>query len=265
MIVAIYFSPTGSTKAIVEHVAEHLARRFSTTFRLQPYTLPTQRDQWQPIAPDDIVLWATPVYAGRIPNKTLDFVSQHIQAQGNKGIAIAVFGNRSYDNALAEMCQLMQQGGITPVAAAAVVSRHAFAPKEIGQCRPNVQDYSEIDTWADTIDLQRTQSVEVPGDPTQGYYQPLKADLTPALFLKAKPQVNDDRCMRCGRCQQFCPMGSISITSQGPQINGICIKCQSCIRRCPEDALSFADPDFLSHVAMLKEHHSAPAANEFFL
>lgn len=263
MIVAVYFSPTGSTKTVVQHVAARLSERLATCFRLQPYTLPSDREAWQPFEPDDIALWASPVYAGRVPNKTLDFVRQHLHGKGNKGIAISVFGNRNYDNALAEMCQIMTEGGIIPTAAAAIVARHAFAPDTIAQGRPTEQDYAEIDTWIDAIELSGT--VSVPGSTENGYYQPLKADSTPANFLKAKPQVNEYRCMVCGKCKRACPMGSIEITYKGPEFHGICIKCQSCIRRCPEQALTITDEDFLSHVEMLKNSYSRPAQNHFFL
>lgn len=264
MVIGIYFSPTGGTRAIADHAVQRMAQRLGTTYRLQSYTLTSEREAWQPIAPGDFVIWASPVYAGKTPNKMLDFVRQAIQGHGNKGAAIAVFGNRNYDNALAEMTAIMARGRITPIAAAAVVSRHPFDPQQIGHGRPSPDDYRQIDNWIDTIDLSKSTPVPVPGDAAQGYYQPLRADGSAANFLKAKPQIDIEKCSRCGICATVCPMGSIAMTDGTPSIQGLCIKCHACIRHCPTLAAAFSDADFLSHVQMLRRHTQRPAQNAFF-
>ena len=45
---------------------------------------------------------------------------------------------------------------------------------------------------------------------------------------------------------------------------GVCIKCQACVRGCPEHAKYFDDAAFLSHVAMLEQNFTAPKENAFF-
>lgn len=49
------------------------------------------------------------------------------------------------------------------------------------------------------------------------------------------------------------------------QVPGLCIKCQSCVRRCTRHAKYFDDPAFLSHVAMLEANFREPKVNEIFL
>lgn len=49
------------------------------------------------------------------------------------------------------------------------------------------------------------------------------------------------------------------------EVPGICIKCQCCVRRCTKHAKYFADPAFLSHVAMLEQNFTEPKENEVFL
>lgn len=234
-------------------------------YRLQSYTLPQERDNWLPLSADDVVVWGTPVYAGRVPNKTIDFVRSHIIADGPKGICVAVFGNRHYDNALAEMVDVMQQGGIRPVAAAAVVSRHVFSPNTIAVGRPTEDEFVAIDQWCDMIDLDKAESVHVPGNGSGAYYTPLGAQGRPAKFLKAMPRVDGLSCDGCGLCSQVCPMGSVRMADSVPVFEGICIKCQACVLDCPQQALSFADADFLSHKEMLELHCSRPADCAFFL
>ena len=91
------------------------------------------------------------------------------------------------------------------------------------------------------------------------YYTPLKVDGTPARFLKAKPQTDQDKCTHCGLCVRACPMGSIDESTM--EAAGVCIKCQACVRRCPQGAKYFTDGDFLSHVAMLEQNYSKRAEN----
>ena len=81
--------------------------------------------------------------------------------------------------------------------------------------------------------------------------------------MKAKPVLDPARCDGCGRCAQCCPMGSIDPATH--QTVGVCIKCQACIQACPRGARSLADPDFLSHVAMLEQNFREPKENEVFL
>ena len=52
------------------------------------YTLPRERETLPQVEAGDVVVWATPVYAGRIPNKTLDYVRRSLHADGNPAVAL---------------------------------------------------------------------------------------------------------------------------------------------------------------------------------
>ncbi|MDE6323986.1 MAG: 4Fe-4S ferredoxin, partial [Paramuribaculum sp.] len=59
---------------------------------------------------DDIVVFVAPVYAGRVPalaSERFMAVNGHRQ----KAVAIAVYGNRDYDDALVEMCDIISARG----------------------------------------------------------------------------------------------------------------------------------------------------------
>ena len=49
------------------------------------------------------------------------------------------------------------------------------------------------------------------------------------------------------------------------QVTGVCIKCQSCVRKCPHGAKYFTDEAFLSHIAMLEQNFTRPAENAVFV
>ena len=266
MVKGIFFSPAGSTRRVTAFVTKLLAERLGMPYSLLSYTLPQERDSWQPLSADDIVVWGTPVYAGRIPNKTLAFVQEHIAAAGAKGICIAMYGGRHYDNTLAEMSAIMSQGGITPIAAAAVVARHVFNPKRIAPGRPSPTDFDALASWCRQIDVNTTKTIQVPGTANAAYYSPLRADGKPARFLKALPTIDTALCNGCGNCATHCPMETITLDNGYPKTEGVCIKCQACVLECPRGAIRFTDTEFLSHVAMLEEKvGKGERKSEFFI
>lgn len=273
-----FFSPTGGTRQVAQHLAERLGALLHAEMEYHSYTLPREREALPVFDADDIVLWATPVYAGRIPNKTLDYVRsaithsshQALKPSGIKSIALVTFGNRAYDNALAELVGLMEEGGMKPVGAAAMVTRHSFSDT-LGAGRPNEEDLAALDRFAEQLaaklSIFNSQSsiLKVPGEAhPEKYYTPLKTNNAPAGFLKAKPSCNPDRCTQCGKCLEICPMGSIGANDGIPAFDGICIKCQACRRICPTGAIAFTDPEYLSHVAMIERTFAAPKKPEFF-
>ena len=273
------FSPTGGTLQVAQRLAETLGPLLHAEVEQHSYTLPRERETLPQFDNDDIVLWATPVYAGRIPNKTLDFVRNALTRSNNNAltqsrnlsIALVTFGNRAYDNALAELVGLMQDGGMHPVGAAAVVTRHAFSDT-LGAGRPNEEDLAALDSFAEHLAEKiskfkvQNSKLSLPGEThPEKYYTPLKANSAPAGFLKAKPSCDPNRCTRCGKCMDDCPMGSIVADEGLPSFDGICIKCQACRRICPAVAIAFTDLEYLSHVAMIEKTFAEPKQSEFYL
>lgn len=266
-----YFSPTGGTLKVLRSFAEPLAMLLHADVEYHPYTLPQEREALPVFDKDDIVVWATPVYAGRVPNKTIDFVRQALHGVGNPSVAIATFGNRAYDNTLAELVGAMRDGGMRPVGAAAVVTRHVFSDT-LGAGRPNACDLECLDDFAvqmagSILAAQRGPVPEliVPGEAhPEKYYTPLKTNNAPAGFLKAKPSCDIHRCTRCGRCKDVCPMGSIGDRDGVPSFDGTCIKCQACRLECPAGAIAFTDPEYLSHVEMIERTFAEPKRSKFF-
>jgi len=276
-ITAAYFSPTGNAGKIARMIAETIAGLAGLTLQTADFTLPESRKDVRTFSAGDLLVMGMPVYAGRIPNKILPAVQTLFKGNGALAVPVVTFGNRSYDNALIEMCIELEQNGFHTIAGAAFVSEHVFTPL-LAAGRPDEKDLTEIRGFAEKVysKVQGIESGENDGMalalepvrvkgvyPIPGYYRPLGEDGEPAVFLKAVPEVSGI-CRGCGLCARVCPMGSVS--REDPRImTGVCIKCQACIKSCPVHARSFNDPAMLSHIRYLTGHYRRKTVNEVFL
>ena len=267
-IKAVFFSPTGNTKRVVEQVAALLSQKLNIPVESDDFTLPAAHVDARTYSPEDLVVFGVPTYAGRIPNKVLPFVQNLFKGNQTRTVAMVTFGNRSFDNSLSELHMELEKNNFSVVGAGAVVCKHAFA--EVGIGRPDATDDERIAAFADAVFAKLQKSGEsLPNaaikrnEALAAYYVPLGTDGKPVNFLKAKPVTDKATCDSCGVCAAVCPMGSIDKTDVS-LVPGICIKCQACIVYCHTKAKSFDDPLFLSHKAMLEQNYTRTAASEFF-
>ncbi len=273
-ILPICFSPTGQTKNIVLNLSRQLSSTLGVAlFPCLDFTLPSQRQKYQllSVSPSTLVVFGSPTYAGRIPNRILPFIETLFRGSNTPSISVVTFGNRSFDSSLTELSVLLDCLHFHVFAASAWVYPHVFSA-HIASNRPNNEDIKlrEQFVWAicqklhhakDYRELSKPQIYEKEIMP---YYTPLDINGKPALFLKAKPITNPLKCNHCSICINHCPMGAIS--ADNPQIvNGICIKCHACISVCPNQAKYFKDESFLSHVSMLEQYYTTPAKSEIYL
>jgi len=59
------------------------------------------------------------------------------------------------------------------------------------------------------------------------------------MTKKFLPKIDLQRCDRCGACITACPEDALSMTDQGPVINGLqlCTYCTTCEDVCPQKAI----------------------------
>lgn len=268
---AVFYSATGSTKKVVCHLANHIAGILQVPVKNVNFSYPQFREGIKTFEQTDLVIFGTPVYAGRIPNKMLPYIQEGFMGNGAIAVPVVTFGNRNFDNALIELRNELENNHFHTIAGAAFPTRHAFSDKIGDANRPDESDFLKMNQFAEQVAhkvqnlTQIPEKIVVRGEDSVGpYYVPLGIDGQPTKFLKAKPQTNPELCNACGICARTCPMRAISLTNP-KEVPGTCIKCQSCVRRCPNQAKYFDDPAFLSHVAMLEQNYSRRSEPEIFV
>lgn len=268
-VYAAYFSPTGNAKKVITTLANAIADTLEVSADFYDFTLPDSRDLIHTYHEGDLLVMGTPVYAGRIPNKMLPFVQTHFEGNGALAVPVAVFGNRSFDNGLIELRNELESHDFHTIAGAGIPTEHVFSSK-LATGRPNAEDLAKIHDFGVEIAKKIVSLTEIPkpvtvpgDDPVDHYYTPLGTDGKPAVFLKAKPVTDPDKCTCCGVCASVCPMGSIPADAPNT-CSGICIKCQACIKICPAGAKYFDNEAFLSHVAMLEQNYTRRCEAELY-
>ena len=267
---AVYFSTTDTTKKTVLTIADEAARLLGAEREDYDFTLPGMRENGFAAGKDDLVIFGTPVYAGRVPNVLLKYLAT-IQGNGALAVPVVLFGNRNFDDGLIELRDILENTGFHTVAAAAFVGEHSFS-KTLAAGRPDADDMKEALAFAGKIaekvkglpEGEAPAPVEVEGvpHPYRGYYQPRDRKGVSIDIRKVKSLVSD-ACDDCKICADVCPMGSISHENVR-EYTGICIKCGACIKKCPKQARYYEDEGYLYHKTELEEQYTTRAEPEIF-
>ena len=268
---AVYFSATDTTKKTVLTIADEAARLLGAEREDYDFTLPGMRENGFAAGKDDLVIFGTPVYAGRVPNVLLKYLAT-IQGNGALAVPGVLFGNRNFDDGLIELRDILENTGFHTVAAVAFVGEHSFS-KTLAAGRPDADDMKEALAFAGKVaekvkglpEGEAPAPVEVDGvpHPYRGYYQPRDRKGVSIDIRKVKSLVSD-ACDDCKICADVCPMGSISHENVR-EYTGICIKCGACIKKCPKQARYYEDEGYLYHQHELEEGYTRRAAISLFL
>ena len=233
-----HFSPTGGTRK----VADAIAAGFQTPVVEMDLT---KADSAVTLGENDALMAVLPVFAGRVPQISLERLSA-LKGSGQKAVAVVVYGNREYDDALLETRDALEANGFRVIAAAAFIAEHSMA-RSIAAGRPDAQDEALCRQFAADVMAKADDAapVQVPGN------IPYKA-LKPSAF---HPAANES-CIQCGVCARQCPVGAIPLDNPSQTRNDVCINCMRCVEACPKACRALPDAFLTMITQMLNQNAS---------
>ena len=258
----MYFTGTGTTEKVVTHIGKKIAEKLGVEYEDYDFTLPKVRKVEKSFTEEDLVVFGTPVIAGRVPNLLLKYLDT-LKGNGALAVPVVLYGNRNFDDALIELRNILKDKGMKSIAGGAFIGEHSFS-KILGAGRPDTKDMEIASTFAENIfekvtgkDFDPEKLIEVKGEtPIRFYYQPRDSKGNSIDIRKVKPKTNMELCNKCGLCASICPLGSIN-PEDPSDVFGICMKCCACVKRCPNGAKYYDDENYLYHQHELEAQYAS--------
>lgn len=239
MLYQLIFSPTGGTAKAARLLAEGMdcpCTVIDLTRAGAPETLH--------LTAEDICIAAVPSFAGRVPAPAAERIGA-LQGNGARAVVLCVYGNREYEDTLAELQGVLEDAGFCIAAAAAAIAEHSVI-RDIAAGRPDENDAAQLRRFGAEIAVRLARGdAAAPVIPGSRPTEPAK----PGTLLP----YGQEACTECGLCAAACPVGAISPVAPRQPREGVCISCMACVAACPSKARGLAPEAVKKVSAMLHQ------------
>lgn len=239
------FSPTGGTQRVADAIA--------TAMKVNQIDLCAEVAPLPLLTPLMAVL---PVYGGRLPAVAVERLRK-IKGQGQPAVAVVVYGNRAYEDALLELKDVLTDCGFVVVAAAAFIAEHSIV-RSIAAGRPHAGDMAAAADFGKAVAAKLSADDKSPVTVPGNY---------PYKELPKMPVVpfTTDACGGCGRCARLCPVGAIPSAAPHTTDAAKCILCMRCVAICPRRARIMPPPALEMFTQRLNAVATEPKQPEIFI
>lgn len=257
----IYFSPTQTTKNVIEGIAQGLQ---TTAAQYYDLTLPAAIAKTYQEVSQDVAIIGAPVYAGRLPSIMLSRFKE-IKGNGRPAVIVVVYGNRAYEDALIELRDIAIEVGFRPIAAGAFIGEHSYSTSDLplGKGRPDANDMLTAQNFGKEIRKKIMAETDSPNEllhvPGNFPYKEIQ------MLSGVVPSVNEALCSRCGKCIPTCPTAAIDKENPMNTAKDLCIRCCACVKVCSSNAKLLDDPRIKQAAEWLYANFSARKEPEIYL
>ena len=259
---AIYFSPTQTTKKIVEAIGRGTQLMPVEDIDL---TFAKSTGDLLGVKQGQLAIIGSPVYTGRVP---LPMISKLFGLKGNGGPAVIVvlYGNRAYEDALIELRDIVTEAGFNVIAAAAFIGEHSYSnpATPVAAGRPDNEDIARATAFGNRVrekiatlnSIKDLAVLTVPGN------HPYKER---GALSNISPDTIEEICIKCGQCASVCPTGVVIVGDAVVTDKSGCIRCCACVKICPTKARVMREPRIQQVVEQLTVKCSARKEPELYL
>lgn len=256
----IYFSPTYTSAQIAFAITEEMEKGMEIRL-MSEWDITCEVPDVEVHLGNELTIVAAPVYGGRLPQIVVERLRM-FKANQAPVVPVVVYGNRDYEDALLELCDLLLEQGFLPVAGGAFIGEHSYSRSDmpVAAGRPDEKDLQAAHDFGKEIlrKLEGCRLEKLPELKVKGNY-PYKENRpsTPQT-----PVTDASLCTECEYCVGICPTEAITLSGDGAVSDvALCIKCCACVKDCPEGARTFNTP----YTEMLFRNFSQRREPEVFL
>ena len=234
----LYFSGTGNTRYVLERFCEQYEKG-TVCFSIE------DENAVNAVRDEELITFAYPVQYSTVPKIVRDYVRDHGNLWKNKQVfVIATMGLFSGDGAGSLGRELKKYG------ADIVGGLHVKMPDSIGDVKllKHPIDQNRQTVQEAMIKVDNAARLLKEGNPPQeglGFFAHLAGLFGQRLYYGHKTKeysdklkISSEKCIGCGKCEDLCPMGNISIENQKAVQHKRCTMCYRCINNCPKQAIT---------------------------
>lgn len=258
----VYTSPAGTTRHVALIIAGALKEIGSNAHLtdLGKKSDASEVEKHMQELSKDCCLWiGTPVYAGHAVPSVTGFISRLPDGDGSYAVPFVTWGAVTSGVALHEMGVQLAAKGYILLGAAKIGAVHSMmlqCKNPLGVGHPDAQDDAMVKKLVEAVSSKIRSGNPQPLSIHHLNYQPRevqewlqKVNIEAAKKMLPPLKLVEEKCTRCGICEQECPAGAITMDPY-PRFGDTCFMCYNCFRLCEEGAIAC---DLSPMEKMLKE------------
>jgi len=236
-IALFYFSATGITEIISNHIAAILKREGNSIKLINIITLDSRQFQYD-FLEFDAYIFGFPVFGGRPPTIAEDWM-RTLDGRGQKCSMFFTYDARDLEWAHQVTYYLLKQANFRVVLSAEFIGKHSFNVAKgwsLAEDRPNQLDFEIASEFALQSINRFQKDSEFSIDLSEFTYKPIKTKKSLGVWANFYPSRGKDDCSMCYLCEKECPVKAFDAVS-GETNRKACIQCMHCVTICPDKVI----------------------------